>query len=491
MPNPAQATTVAGACQAADVRAAIAAAPVGDTIQFDCGRNKTITFSQPLVIDKNLTLDGQGSPNLTLSGGDRTRILTIGDRTAVTVSNLQLNQGRANGVGFDGAGGAIRTGTAAQLTVKDATFTGNFANGEGGGAIFGGHRATVQVENSRFLDNRSLANDPGGKSERGGGAIAVASEGQTVILNSHFENNQGLNGGAVNTLLGSLQIENSTFIGNNAAAGGAENSPFGYTLGYGGAVYTDGASATPDGSTQGVIRIRNSRFENNRAAGQGGGLFLYGYRGDRIRVIGSTIIGNQVVPSRTGESLGGGIRHGGGAEMTLRNVAIVDNRAFQQGGGLWSGEESPITMNKVTFWNNAAISQNGSVSLGGAMLLAGHAPIKIQNTTIANNQGGFQGGGFWGGGWNTQLTRVLVTGNQGGANSNGFNVHHHTGTTFNSGGGNVQSPQPNPNDTKVTQDVQLLDPQLEAWRDNGQATPTHPCVRNGAAARAGSGGRCS
>ncbi|NEO84626.1 MAG: hypothetical protein F6J87_10285 [Spirulina sp. SIO3F2] len=489
----AQAITVSGACQEADLRAAIASAPAQDTIAFDCGSNHTIALSQPLVIDKALTLDGQGSPNLTLSGGDRTRILDIQDRKAVTVNNLNFRSGKANAVGWAGAGGAVRAGIGAKLTVKNATFENNFANGEGGGAIMGGHQSIVRVEQSRFIGNRTTGNSDNGKGERGGGAIAVASEGKTVIIDSHFENNQGLNGGAVNTLLGSLVVRNSTFVGNDASGGGSQNSPFGYTLGYGGAIYTDGASATNNAGTQGTIRILNSRFDGNRAAGQGGGLFLYAYPGDQIQVQKSTIVNNQVLPSNTGESLGGGIRHGGGAELKIMNVAIAQNRAYQQGGGLWSGEQSPITMNRVTFWGNDAISQNGSISLGGAMLLAGNAPIQIQRTTIANNRGGFQGGGFWGGSGSTRLTRVLATGNQGGANSNGFNVHHHTGTTFNGGGGNVQSPQPNPNDTKITYDVQLLEPQLRAWQDNGQAVPNHPCVGNGAVAqqKAGSGGRCS
>lgn len=489
----AQAVTVSGSCQAADVQAAIDAAPARDTVSFNCGANRTITLSSPLVVSKHLTFDGQGSPNLTFSGNNSTRIFDVQANVEATFKNLKLINGKATALGTDGAGGAIRADGFAKLTVDNVHFENNFANGEGGGAIFAGHRTVNRITNSRFIRNRTLANAQGGKVERGGGAIAIASEGNTEIINSRFENNQGINGGAVNTLLGSLLVQDSVFVGNDSSPGGQYSSPFGYDLGYGGAIYTDGASATNDASTRGTIRIERSRFANNRGAGQGGGLFLFAYPSDTIEVKDSTIVGNQVVPSNNGGSLGGGIRHGGGASLKLTNVAIANNRAFQQGGGLWSGEESAITTNRVTFWGNEAISQNGSVSLGGAMLLAGNAQIRFQRTTVANNRAGFQGGGFWGGGANTRLTQVMATGNQGGANSNGFNVHHHTGTTFTTGGNNVQSPQPNPNDTKITSTVRLTNPQLGTWQDNGVAVPNHPCigVRNIAQGQIGSGQSCS
>ncbi|MGK7929666.1 MAG: hypothetical protein AB4290_31230, partial [Spirulina sp.] len=57
---------------------------------------------------------------------------------------------------------------------------------------------------------------------------------------------------------------------------------------------------------------------------------------------------------------------------------------------------------------------------------------------------------------------------------NGYNVHHHAGQSFGEGGGNVQSPAPNPHDTKITPRAQLVDPQLSACTDNGGAMPTHP-----------------
>jgi hypothetical protein len=177
--------------------------------------------------------------------------------------------------------------------------------------------------------------------------------------------------------------------------------------------------------------------------------------------------------------------------LTLNNVMIAQNRATQQGGGLWTGEDSPVMMDRVTFWENAAIAPDGGISLGGAMLLAGRGVIRMQRTTIAFNQAGFQGGGIWGGSDRTTLTQVLAVQNSGGVNRNGYNLYHHTGTQF-TGRQTIQSPDPNPNDNTLTPDTQLLNPQLADFADNGKATPIHPCYRNQEVAKtkAGAGLRC-
>lgn len=481
----ARAAVVGGQCLEADVRRAIAQAAPNTTLQFNCRPNHRLQLRQPIIIAQNLTLIT--ASNLILDGSNQTRILEMGEGVNATIEGFTFINGRTQTQGLAGAGGAIRTGTGSNLTIRRSEFRQNYAHGDGGGAIFSGYRSRLRVEGSRFHQNQAVANSEGGKGERGGGAIAVASESQTVILNSHFEANQGINGGAINTVLGSLRVEGSTFINNDSSSGGQFASPFGYDLGYGGAIFTDGASATPDARTRGKIEILTSRFVGNRGAGQGGGLFLFAYGGDEIVVRDTTILQNRVVASRDRSALGGGIRHGGGAALRLMNVMFAQNEAQQQGGGLWSGEESAIAMDRVTFWGNQAIAPDRSVSLGGAMLLAGSAQVEIKRTTLAHNQAGFQGGGIWGGSGNTRLEQVIAAHNRGGANSNGYNVHHHTGTSFN-GGPVVQSPEPNPNDTRLTPNTILQDPQLSQWQDNGKASPTHPCARSGEAT--GSGGRC-
>jgi len=474
---------------AGSLRAAIAQAQAGDTIEFDARlANQTITLtSGQLEVDKDLIINGAKAPGITISGNNTSRVFFVqGDPPweplEVTLKNLTIADGKTTEKGEDGAGAGVWTFSSTKLTLENTTFKNNHANGEGGGAIYAGWRSTNIVINSTFEGNSSSGNSLTGKSERGGGAIAVKSESSLTVRDSQFTSNTGINGGAINTVLGGLIVENSTFTHNDSTPGGSIGPD---TFGYGGAIYTDGASATNDSSTSGTIEIRNSRFEGNIGAGQGGGLLLFGYEGDEVIIEDSTIIDNQVIESINGDALGGGLRHGN-SKLTVRNTTFVNNRALVQGGGLWIGEKSPVTIENSIFYGNRAESSDGKSGLGGAILLGNSAqPTLITNTTVANNYAGFQGAGFWGGGRNVTLQNSLVADNLANNGGNSWDIFHHTGTVFSDGGGNFQSNYPNPEDTKVTDGVTLVDPQLGAFTDNGGTVqiapkPGNPLVTGGA-----------
>lgn len=455
---------------AGSLRAAIAMAQAGDTIQFDARlANQTITLTTgQLEIDKNLIIDGANAPNLSISGNNSSRVFFIqGDPPwipiDVTLRNLIIANGKTNGVGEDGAGAGIWTEGGTNLTVENSEFKNNHANDEGGGAIFAGFQSTNTVINSKFDGNSSLGN-----TGRGGGAIAVKSESSLTVKNSQFTNNTGTFGGAINTLLSSLKVENSTFTNNNST-------------GPGGAIFTDGASAKADGSTSGKVEIRNSRFDGNTGVEQGGGLFLFVYSADQVIVENSTIINNQVIADGKGDALGGGLRAGTG-ELIIRNTTFAKNLAQSQGGGLWVGETTPVTIDNSTFYENRAESADGKSGLGGAIALVnGSSPTKITNTTIANNYAGFWGGGFVSNGPSTlsaTLTKTIVADNRANNGGNNGNINHQTATIFSDGGGNVQSLNPNPNDTKITAGVTLIDPKLGAFVDNGGTVQTPPLPGN-------------
>ena len=474
---------------AGSLRAAIAQAKAGDTIEFDARlANQTITLtSGQLDVHKDLIINGANAPGITISGNNTSRVFFVqGDPpwepVEVTLKHLTIADGKTKEKGEDGAGAGVWTFSSTKLTLENTTFKNNHANGEGGGAIYAGWRSTNIVINSTFEGNSSSGNSLTGKSERGGGAIAVKSESSLTVRDSDFTSNTGINGGAINTVLGGLIVENSTFTHNDSTPGGSIGP---HTFGYGGAIYSDGASATSDSSTSGTIEIRNSRFEGNKGAGQGGGLLLYGYPGDQVIIEDSTIIDNQVIESVNGDALGGGLRHGN-SKLTVRNTTFANNRALVQGGGLWIGEESPVTIENSIFYDNRAESTDGKKGLGGAILLGNSAqPTLIANTTVANNYAGWQGAGFWGGGRNVTLENTLVADNVAHNGGNSWDIFHHTGTVFRDGGGNFQSNYPNPEDTKVTDRVTLVDPQLGAFiprRGTVQIAPKpgNPLVTGGA-----------
>ncbi|BAZ24933.1 hypothetical protein NIES4073_58330 [Kalymmatonema gypsitolerans NIES-4073] len=446
---------------AGSLRDAIAQAKSGDTIQFGSNlANQTITLtSGQLTIDKNLTVDGAGANGLTISGNNASRIFDVPQGgSTFTLRNLTLANGKASGEWENGAGGAIRTVSSDKLTtlnVENSKFVNNSASGAGGGAIWGGFNTANTITGSVFEGNDSTA----GRSERGGGAIAVNTNSTLTVKNSDFTNNKGTNGGAINTVLSKLTVEDSTFRNNDSTAGG----PIGpHTIGYGGAIYTDGANASgPNydyGPVGGTITIRNSEFEANKAAGQGGGLFLYAYPPDKVIVENSKISKNEVIQDSRGDSLGGGLRIGNG-EFTVNNTTFSENRALQQGGGLWVGEQSPGTISKSTFTGNRAESADSKGGQGGAITLAnGSNPVTIDGTTVADNYAGFQGGGISGGGSSTTVKDSTFANNLGG---NPWNIKNQVTDQLRDGGGNTQWPAKNandPTDLNVTASINIAEP---------------------------------
>lgn len=445
---------------AGSLRNAIATAQSGDTIQFsDSLSNQTIGLSQgPLVLAKSLTLDGAAAPGLTISGENTHQVLQVqGSGTVVTVANVAI----ANGFTTD-KGGGISTDMDTDLTVQNVRFENNVAH-QGGGAISSGYRTRATVINSDFYNNDGSI----GKSEHGGGAILIWSESELIIHDSTFEGNTGHNGGAINNLLSSLTVENSSFINNDSTSGASGAG----TSGYGGAIYTDGASDRNDPDS-GTILIRNSLFEGNRGAGQGGALFLFAYPPDQVIVENTTIRNNRVIADGTGSALGGGLRHGN-STLILRNSTLEGNLALSQGGGLWIGEDSPATITNTTFSANRADDGAGN-GLGGAIMIAGNAgATTIRHSTFAYNQAGFIGGAFFAGSQSITLTNTLVVDNTAG---NPWNINQHTNRQLDDGGGNLQFPAPqttDPQDVTVTDGITIADPQLQPLSDYMGSPPFH------------------
>src|ERR687885_848835 len=210
------------------LRAAIASAVPGEIIQFDPSlANQIITLtSGQLEIDKNLIIDAANARGLTISGNNAYRVFDVKvdpsfNPTIVTLRNLTIANGKAIGIGEEGAGGGIRTASGTTLTVENSQLRNNASSGSGGGAIWGGFRSTTTVVNSQFTGNDGTL----GTDERGGGAIALKSESHLTVRDSQFTNNKGINGGAINSLLSSLTVENSTFANNDSTPGGLLSLP--------------------------------------------------------------------------------------------------------------------------------------------------------------------------------------------------------------------------------------------------------------------------
>jgi CSLREA domain-containing protein len=189
------------------LREAIANSYNGDTIKF--GVSGTIVFGSALPpINKTLVIDGSGQ-TIALDGAKKYRIFNVGEIGDLTVKNLAFQNGKPM--------------TPCEYDTE--------AISSCGGAIYAD--GTLTVVDSTFSGNSASL----------GGAIAVML-GTANIEGSTFENNSSAgSGGAVFNLVGSVNVENSTFYGNSAGD-------------WGGGVLND----------IGALTLTNNTFANNSAS---------------------------------------------------------------------------------------------------------------------------------------------------------------------------------------------------------------------------------
>ena len=357
------------------LRQAIAQAKNGDTIHFASKLSgKTIALkSGHLSLNKDLIIDGSSAAGLTISGSRKSRVFQLEKKKKATIKNLTIANGKTND-----AGGGINTRHESVLRLENVDINNN--SSALGGGIRVGHLAKATILNSRFNGNDGTLNNK----YAGFSAGAIShneSRGQLVIKGSAFESNKGFNGGAIytaSTLV--FAVEDSLFKNNTAVKKGG-----------GGAIFTDGVSSKGyNGPVKdGEISITGSRFENNRAQGEGGALYLWGYNKDKAVIRDTVIIGNAATPNSNGKAKGGAIWAKMG--LDIRNVTFAKNSATQQGGAIWLESKQPTNIVNSTFSANRAIKD-----AGGAMFLnSGTPPINLVNTTLAYNSAGRANGALW------------------------------------------------------------------------------------------------
>jgi hypothetical protein len=137
---------------AGSLRDAIAIAADGETIRIDDSLD-TITLLSEIVIDKSITIDGQGVA--IVSGGSQTRIFRVqNDERAIDVT--LRNMGIVDAVNSsDEFGGAIYN-NGQTLTLDTVLFDGNantYENGKGGAVYSSG---TLTVDNCVFQNNTAV-----------------------------------------------------------------------------------------------------------------------------------------------------------------------------------------------------------------------------------------------------------------------------------------------------------------------------------------------
>ena len=241
---------------AGSLRAAIASASSGDTINFSVTGTITLTTGV-LEITNSLTITGPGASTLAISGGGVSGVFIVDSGATVTISGLTIENGSASGIlnngtltvtnstlsgnsagGGSGGGGIFNLGI---LTVTNSTISGNSATGGVGGGIYS--LGTLTVTNSAISGN-SASSLP----FKNGGGGGIYNDGKLTVTNSTLSGNNspglsnGLGGGGIYNN-GTLTVTNSTLSGNYVTG----------VLGGGGGIYNNVVALT----------VKNSIVANN------------------------------------------------------------------------------------------------------------------------------------------------------------------------------------------------------------------------------------
>jgi len=280
----------------------------------------TVTLSNVLLVD-NASTDNGGALLIVQFSTVVVEDSALQDNTAINsggailvdkISSLEVRNSQFTSNTCDNNfGGAIFAASSAILSIRDSEFSNNdagttmFSNGAGGAIYYDGigENGALEIRNTAFTGNTTAQAAIGQ-----GGAIVVggisAAGTAPAILNCTFEDNQGLEGGALYAQADNLQLQNCLFVGNEAPRGGALNA------------------ARP-------IQAVNCVFVGNEAAQDAivgfipeGGAIRNGFDGSAF--INCTIVSNT---STSANDEGGGYFAANGTDSVLRNCILWNNRA--------------------------------------------------------------------------------------------------------------------------------------------------------------------
>lgn len=335
--------------------------------------------SGPILIDKSLTITGNGILLSTITSNNSSRIFDI-TSGSVILNTLTLQDAAADD------GGAIHLSNAT-LTLNATSISNCSATGASGsgGAIFVGSGATLNVSNSFFSGN--LAN-------RAGGAIE-STAGTTVTLTTVvFENNKaGVapavanpgNGGAFHITGNGNATINGGMAGQNQAAS------------EGGAFWNGTGTMTVSGT------VVTGNEAMGAAADNGGGGF-YNLNGGTLNLNSVTLADNHA----TGTSgSGGGVLNDVGATLNVDGGVIATNTANRAGGGI-ENNAGTVTLGGVEITANETFTSPGN---GGGLHVTGAGTVTISEGLVAGNLAGAEGGGLWNGTGTMSITGTQILGN--------------------------------------------------------------------------------
>jgi hypothetical protein len=412
---------------AGSLRAALAAAQSGDTINFALPNHSTIQLSTgTLNVAKPITILGPGASALTVEGppggiisrNDRFSIFTIPiaiPLAATSISGLTVSGGGGNtGGGIDNSG---------ILNLSNCVITDNHVLTEGGG-----------IENTGALYMTGCVVSQNSALTQGGGINSPFNTVTTITGSSITGNSVADGGGGALFNNGFLTLMNSA-ISNNSATGmsNMSNTPGG-----------DGLGGAIDSEINASFSIVNCTFSHNSATGGGATNAVAGAAlGGALRLAtsgtissctftGNSCLGGTSTANEGGNAVGGAIEWVGIASPTITDCTIVAN-SCQEGAGALAGAES----------DGGGIATNGNGTLLNTIVAQN--TVLISSPDIAGNLT-FARNDLVGDGSGSNVPVGGTNGNQVGTGS--AQINPHLGILQNNGGPTLTM-MPGPNSTAI------------------------------------------
>jgi predicted outer membrane repeat protein len=246
------------------------------------------TYTEPVTINKPLTLVGAGTGVTTVSGNNAFRVFDI-SASNVTLDGLAIANGNA---GSDGWGGGIAYSGTGTLNINNSTISGNSAY-NGGGILNNYNQSTesgtINLTNTTVTGNHGV--------NAGGGILSWG----TINLNGSTVSNNttGTEGGAgIMSIWGTLTLNKSTVSGNTAT-----NSIYG-----GGGIFSYNSNLT----------VTDSTVSGNSTNTTGGGMYVEG---------GTATLTNSTIANNSATVSGGGISSTPSAVINIGSTIVAENTA--------------------------------------------------------------------------------------------------------------------------------------------------------------------
>ncbi|WP_296889773.1 right-handed parallel beta-helix repeat-containing protein [uncultured Methanobrevibacter sp.] len=397
-----------------DLQKMINNARAGSTISLEKNYIYNQGFSTDgITINKALTINGNGH---TIDASGQSRIFNT--NSELTFDNIVFKNGKT----MDG-GAAIKTERF--LFIKNSIFMGNDAYD--GGAIYSSKN--INVTNCIFMNNKA---DGSGFNQCEGGAIWTE-EGTVEVDNSTFIGNYAYDyGGAI--YANTVHTNSKSYFINNTVDDNKGGAIFTWNAYIVGTIFEGNAAYLRGGAIYNVrgITVINSTFRNNKAEGAsvsqcGGGAIFTSSDEATVNVDNCTFIGNHAadyggaiyglyscyissssfIGNYADDNCGGAIyayRDELGTlwtmQMTIYDSIFDGNHAYDDGGAIYTNVVSVCVSNSI-FRNNYADGASSSQCYGGAILVEGDTSysgarsLQINNATFIGNHAHDYGGAVY------------------------------------------------------------------------------------------------